>query len=191
MRNLMLVICGVLLFFAWGAGGLVTSHFGGIAVANAQTTQLRNSVFGTAGSPAQSTNFSANGTMAQSTPIGVCVAPGVALHAGFWGIYWVPTGVDDTPAPYETRLYQNFPNPFNPSTTIEYSIAQPTRVEIVLFDVGGRKVKTLVDEVKSPGLHRVVWDGRNERGEQVASGIFFCRLRADAYSSVRKMILLK
>jgi hypothetical protein len=132
-----------------------------------------------------------NGTLGQSTPIGVGAASGMTLEAGFWSRYWIPTDAGETPPAWRTMLYRNFPNPFNPSTTIEYSLATTGPVCIEIFDVTGRRIATLVDEVKPPGRHRVIWDGTNTRGARVSSGIFFCRFQAGAYLSTMKMALLK
>ncbi|MBN1164591.1 MAG: hypothetical protein JXB45_08435 [Candidatus Krumholzibacteriota bacterium] len=95
------------------------------------------------------------------------------------------------PPRYRTELHQNFPNPFNPSTTIEYSLAKQNRVRIGIFDAGGRKIRSLVDGVKPPGLYREVWNGKNDRGANVSSGIFFCRLQAGEFMPVKKIVLLR
>ncbi len=100
------------------------------------------------------------------------------------------TGVDDMPA-IAFSLAQNYPNPFNPSTTIDYSIAQSSPVEIAIFDVNGRKVRTLVSEFKMQGNHKAVWNGKNERGVSVASGVYFYRLTAGNFTQIKKMILLR
>ncbi|RME20695.1 MAG: T9SS C-terminal target domain-containing protein, partial [Candidatus Zixiibacteriota bacterium] len=107
----------------------------------------------------------------------------------------VPTDVgdsgDDTPLPRTFALGQNYPNPFNPSTTIEYSLPRRSRVVIEIFNVLGRNVRRLVDEQAEAGRHRVVWDGRNDAGRPVASGVYLYRLVADDYTATRKMLLLK
>ena len=100
------------------------------------------------------------------------------------------TGVDDLPA-IAFSLAQNYPNPFNPSTTIDYSLAGTSPVEIAIFDVNGRKVRTLVSEVKMQGVHKAVWNGKNDRGTSVASGVYFYRLTAGEFTQIKKMILLR
>jgi len=192
MRTLKLLILSIVFFSLLSFGMPVTGYPDGAGVANARAVyHLRNAVIGAAGSPGQSANYATNGTLGQPTPIGIGAVSDVTLYAGFWGRYWIPTDVEETPPRYRTMLRQNFPNPFNPSTTIEYSLAEPVRVEIEIFDVGGRSIRTLVDAVKPPGLHRAVWDGKNDSGGRVSSGIFFCRFRAGSFSSVKKMVLLK
>jgi hypothetical protein len=89
------------------------------------------------------------------------------------------------------RLDQNAPNPFNPSTTISFAIAAPGRVDLVIYDVAGRRVRSLVGDNFQPDVYRVTWNGINDRGEHVASGIYFYRLSAGAFTQTRKMVLLK
>jgi hypothetical protein len=95
--------------------------------------------------------------------------------------------------PQTGHLDQNYPNPFNPATTIRYRIPEPGRVTLVIYNVAGQRVKTLVDEFQNPlATGRVVrWDGRNEGGERVASGIYFYQLTAPAIREIKKLLLLK
>lgn len=95
------------------------------------------------------------------------------------------------PVVYTNELGQNYPNPFNPSTTIAYSLANKTDVKLQIFDVRGRLVKTLVDGERSPNNYRVMWDGRNNSGNSVASGIYFYRLVAGEFKATKKMVLLR
>lgn len=89
------------------------------------------------------------------------------------------------------RLAQNFPNPFNPDTRIEYDLAQGGRVDLAVFDVLGRKVATLADVFRPAGTYRAVWNGTGSNGKPVATGIYFYRLRTGAFSETKKMILLR
>ncbi|HEY5132586.1 MAG TPA: FlgD immunoglobulin-like domain containing protein, partial [Candidatus Krumholzibacteriaceae bacterium] len=93
------------------------------------------------------------------------------------------------------RLYQNHPNPFNPSTVIPYAVPGDAGVRrsvlLAVYDVNGALVKTLVAGAVSGGRHEVRWDGQNERGESVSSGIYFMQLSADGHRDARKMILLR
>lgn len=89
------------------------------------------------------------------------------------------------------ELAQAFPNPFNPSTTIQFTVAQAANVGLVVYDVAGRQVKTLVNESRAPGVYRVTWDGRDDRGHRVASGVYFYRMNAGSFTQTRKMVLLK
>jgi flagellar hook assembly protein FlgD len=101
------------------------------------------------------------------------------------------TGITTGPA-YANRLDQNYPNPFNPTTTIEYSIAETGFVSLKVYDVAGQLVRTIVDEVQSPGQVRPVrWNGLNDRGHSVSSGVYFYKLTAADFTKTRKMVLLK
>lgn len=103
------------------------------------------------------------------------------------------TRVDDTRSakPQTFVLQQNFPNPFNPATEIRYHLPRATPVELAVFDVQGRKVRTLVEGLQPAGEKAVVWDGADDHNRAVPSGIYFCRLRAGAFRETKKMILLQ
>jgi hypothetical protein len=88
-------------------------------------------------------------------------------------------------------LAQNCPNPFNPLTTIRFEIKSKGRVSLKIYNVAGQLVKTLVDEVLDAGPHSKEWKGLNDAGSKVASGVYFYRLEAGEYESVRKMVLLR
>jgi len=93
--------------------------------------------------------------------------------------------------PKEFTLSQNYPNPFNPTTTIEYSVAKPGNVHIIIYDMLGREVKTLVNTFHDVGYKQVQWNGTNSQGVSVATGMYLCRLNAPGISIIRKMVLLK
>ncbi len=99
------------------------------------------------------------------------------------------TSADETPS--ATELFANHPNPFNPSTTIRYALASAGSVRLVVFDTVGRRVRALVDESQPAGDHRVQFDGRDDRGGALASGVYFYRLEANGVVRTRKMVLLK
>jgi hypothetical protein len=88
-------------------------------------------------------------------------------------------------------LSQNYPNPFNPTTTIDYSVPQSGNVELAIFNMTGQKVRTLVSERQDAAFYKVVWDGRNDLGESVASGLYFYRLVSGNFSKIEKMTLVK
>ena len=93
------------------------------------------------------------------------------------------------------QLYQNHPNPFNPTTTIAYTVPggglSRRNVFIAVYDVSGALVKTLATGAVSAGRHEVRWNGRNERGEAAASGIYFVRLKSDSFDDTKKIVLLR
>lgn len=93
--------------------------------------------------------------------------------------------------PIRTRLRQNYPNPFNPCTIIRYEIAQASLVSIRIYDASGVRVRNLYSGYRTPGVYEVGWDARNDSGQRVATGIYFCRFEAGQTIETRKMLLLK
>jgi hypothetical protein len=93
--------------------------------------------------------------------------------------------------PGSFELYQNFPNPFNPTTNIVYSLKSRTTVLLRVLDICGSEVRTLVHGTEAPGVKTVRWDGRDNSGHRVSSGTYFYELRAEETRHVRRMILLK
>ncbi len=92
------------------------------------------------------------------------------------------------------NLGQNYPNPFNPATSIQYTVDSRHKIlhaTLKIYNIKGQLVKTLVDEETIPGTHSVVWDGKDQEGNEVSSGIYFYRLKAGDQSEVKKMVLLK
>jgi hypothetical protein len=89
------------------------------------------------------------------------------------------------------KLSQNYPNPFNPTTMIEYEIPQSGEVSLEVYNILGEKIATLVNEVKEAGFYTVQWNGKDANQARVASGVYFYRVHAGSFSSVKKMMLLK
>lgn len=115
--------------------------------------------------------------------------------AHFTDIGWLddlPTGVAGEPAPSrDLVLLLNYPNPFNPSTTIRYELSSPQPIELAIFDVRGRLVRALYTGEKGEGLHEERWNGTDESGTTVASGVYYVRLAGDHQAMTRKIVLLK
>jgi hypothetical protein len=102
------------------------------------------------------------------------------------------TSVDESGLPDGFSLAQNIPNPFNPLTRIAYSVPAPgSEIELSVYDTAGRLVTTLFSGYREAGAHEAVWDGRDARGESVASGVYFARMDAPGCSSTKKLTLLK
>jgi len=93
--------------------------------------------------------------------------------------------------PDKFNLLQNYPNPFNPETTIEYEVPQKSRIKIDVFNLLGQKIKTLVDLIHQPGNFQIKWNGSDEFGKSVPSGIYFYSLISSGSTQIRKMSLLK
>jgi hypothetical protein len=92
---------------------------------------------------------------------------------------------------HKYNLSQNYPNPFNPSTTIEYQIVKQGNVEVSIYDINGRLVKTLVNETQYPSSYTIQWNGRDESNRTVASGTYFYQVKSNGTQLVKKMLLLK
>lgn len=108
----------------------------------------------------------------------------------------VATTFDSSPVevlnlPKDFAASQNFPNPFNPSTTIKYQLPRAEHVSLKVYNAAGQLVRTLVEGQVDAGYHDVVWDSRNENGETVSSGVYFYRFNAGEYNNTVKMMLLK
>jgi hypothetical protein len=115
-------------------------------------------------------------------------------NRGIWEITFPEntTAVSEEQArPAGFSLAQNYPNPFNPATTIPYQVGREGRVELAIFDLAGQQVRGLVDAEQPAGAHAVVWDGRDDQGQPVASGIYLYRLRAGAFRETRQLSLVK
>jgi Tol biopolymer transport system component len=120
-----------------------------------------------------------------------------------YNAYWVkssviqkfhPSGVvehETVSLPEDFRLHQNFPNPFNPTTTIEFDIYKTSLVRLEVYNVLGRLVKSLVNEMKNPGEYSITWEGRDDAGHSVSSGLYFYRLTCGKFSQVHRALLLK
>ena len=104
-----------------------------------------------------------------------------------------PTGVHDisTQVPDKFEVYQNYPNPFNPSTSITYALPTSELVNLSVYDLSGRKITELVNNDQNPGTYDVTWNGKNSRGENASSGIYFYQLKAGTFESIKKMILIR
>jgi len=103
------------------------------------------------------------------------------------------TGVEATGsnAPKEFALAQNYPNPFNPTTQIQFALPKESHVKIVVYNVAGSEIATLVNSTMGTGSYTLTWNGTNDAGEHVSSGVYLYRIQAGEYTSVRKMVMLK
>ncbi|RKX20261.1 MAG: hypothetical protein DRP51_06005 [Candidatus Zixiibacteriota bacterium] len=104
-----------------------------------------------------------------------------------------PTDISDDrqQLPLAFGLSQNYPNPFNPATTIRFSLETKAHVRLSVYDILGRKITTLINEELPSGNHSITWNGKDYKGNEVASGIYFYRIETDSFSETRKMVLLK
>jgi hypothetical protein len=99
--------------------------------------------------------------------------------------------LDIVAIPDEYALHQNYPNPFNPTTTINFDVPKNGKVKMVIYDLMGREVRTLMNHDLAAGYHRLTWDGKNNIGQIASAGLYFCQLRGQNYTKTIKMLLLK
>jgi hypothetical protein len=116
-----------------------------------------------------------------------------ALADGKVRVFDQVTGIDDNQnaIPTEFALDQNYPNPFNPTTSIKYALKENTKVILKIYNLLGQEVRTLVNGNQEAGYKKVAWDGMNNKGTRVASGIYIYRIKAGDFVKARKMILMK
>jgi hypothetical protein len=187
-------LCLLLLVPAARAGGEASTEEH--ATAARSTHRLQSAVIGAAGAPGSSSGLRCWGTLGQPVTVTGGTSAGIAVSSGFWTAPKLRTDVplefseSASPAP-PTALLPNFPNPFNPSTTIRYTLGEETAVTLTVFNVHGREVRTLVRGTEQAGPHEAVWDGRDNHGQDVGSGLYFYLLRAGDFRNTRKMVLLK
>ena len=104
-------------------------------------------------------------------------------------ILWESGSLDEQSVAF--HLGKNYPNPFNSSTAIGYQVSATSEVELSIFNTRGQKVRTLVNENKPAGLYSVLWDGKDDFGKDVSSGLYFYQLHAGSFKALQKMILLR
>ena len=98
---------------------------------------------------------------------------------------------DDYSIPSDFTLEQNYPNPFNAQTQITFSLASPGNVRLSIYDLGGRLVRKLLKAQANSGNHKVIWDGKDDRGVDVSSGVYFYQISAENKSLTKRMVLIR
>ncbi len=148
-------------------------------------TQLESVVIGYGGGHASSAAGKATVTL--QTVAGATAATGGGARLGFWEVYGslAMTDVLDPPE-LLNQLFQNAPNPFNPRTTIRFSLATEARTRIEVFDLQGRRVDRLLDEIVPAGEHALVY-----QPERLASGVYLLKLQAGSFNATSRLVLLK
>ena len=117
-----------------------------------------------------------------------------AIRGGFWGSSETVTAVDDPgviPIPRAPRLDPPAPNPFNPRVSFRFALPEPRHTVLALYDAAGRRVRTLIADGYPAGSHEVIWDGTDDKGRNVASGVYFVQLRAGNFAAQHKVTLLE
>jgi hypothetical protein len=141
-------------------------------------------------------SYSLGATLGEAGVVGSVSGGSYVLDEGFWaGVYrMIATDVrDNTPGEihYVNGLFPSYPNPFATSASIVFTVAVQSPVRLVVYDVSGRRVASLVDEPRSAGRYRAVWNGRDEGGNLVASGVYFYKVEIGSWSSTRKILRLR
>lgn len=107
-------------------------------------------------------------------------------------VYSTPaSGIEELDTPTQFQLFQNFPNPFNPSTTIKFNLSSDSPVHIKIFDVKGELIRTIAADIKTAGENEIIWDGTNDKGIKQPSGVYLYQLSSNVNTEARKMILLR
>ena len=104
---------------------------------------------------------------------------------------WAMNASAEALIPEVFALHQNYPNPFNPSTSLRYDLPENSLVNITIYDMMGREVKTLVNQTQDAGYRSVIWDATNDYGKPVSAGIYLYQIQAGEYIQTKKMVLLK
>jgi hypothetical protein len=107
------------------------------------------------------------------------------------GVKWIEGATEGENRPTAFFVSQNYPNPFNPQTNFKLSLPQASHVKIEIFNILGQRVKTLVDKDMKAGVYIVDWDGKDEAGAEISSGVYFYRVVAGDFSDIRKMVFMK
>jgi len=157
------------------------------------TTLERTAVSGGAVAVADA-SFSLRGTVGEAGVVGLASGASLILQERFWAGHLrqiatvAPSSEGEAEVEFENHLRQNFPNPFRGTTSISFTVGQPSPVNLSVYDVAGRRVATLVNGVHEPGRNRVVWDGRDGSGHRVAAGIYFYRLEIGSWMRTKKLL---
>ena len=93
--------------------------------------------------------------------------------------------------PNDFALHPNYPNPFNPSTNIDFDIVKDGHTKIVVYDIMGRQIKNLIGENMKAGYHTIAWNGKNDSGNNVSAGVYLCTLSTSSFTKTIKLLLLK
>jgi len=129
-------------------------------------------------------------TLAQNSP---CIGTGEnGANMGAFGIGCEAIlSIDKDAIPLQYTLHQNYPNPFNPITTLRYDLPEQATVNIIIYDMLGRQVRTLLNQTQDAGFKLVIWNATNDHGKPVSAGVYLYKIQAGEFVQTRKMVLLK
>ena len=191
MWRVMLFICSLLII-----------NPGSTRAQSSENYKLIKSSINQGGDHSKSENSELKDVIGQSSAPGTASSENYSESSGFFYGNQLTTSVLDEPntilLPEKFLLLQNYPNPFNPETRIEFHLPKAAEVELVIYNVNGNRVRQLVKGSISEGFNSVIWDGKNDTGMTVASGIYFYRItintneiQENSYTDIKKMILMK
>jgi len=139
-------------------------------------------------------HYTLSATVGEVGVVGLVQGDLYTLGCGFWQGFanvFVPVGAPPAfEVLFQNGLRQNFPNPFSTETSIAYSVGTKSPVRLTIYDVAGRRVRSLVNAELDPGRYVRRWQGRDDHGQVVASGVYFCRLDVGAWTETRRMLRL-
>jgi flagellar hook assembly protein FlgD len=143
-----------------------------------------------------STNYQSQSSVGQ-TAIGSLTSSTILAYTGFW-YPGIVTGITEDKASeiintnqLVTKLYNAMPNPFRAQTAIRYSLSSESKVAISVYNITGSLVKNIINGKARAGIYNIIWNGRNEKGEQVSAGVYFCKMQTSGFSATRKILLVE
>ncbi len=182
-KNWLLLLCLFLLSM-----GLIAAFY------PTDKAESKADALGSAGGRVSSTNFETAFIVGQSSPLDTSESSNYRNIGGFF-VSFLTFGTPQeaefrmgVPVPEEYALDQNYPNPFNPETTIKYQLPEAGKVVLKIYNVIGQEIRTLVNEEKEAGYHNIRWDGMDNKGVSVSSGVYIYRLQVGNFVRVKKML---
>ena len=174
------LLFGIVIVFAMPCDGQTSKSF-----------QLKKWSISNGGGINQSDKFQMQESTLGGISIGLCSSHNFYLNGGMMITSVKDTSFAKQPVLSLFQLLQNYPNPFNPTTTIQYQLPKAADVKIQIFNSMGQLVRNLEQSCQQPGNYQVIWDGRNDLGQLVPSGLYYYQIISGGHKKVRKMTLLK
>jgi hypothetical protein len=150
---------------------------------------IQQSAITNCGCQSSSEDYSIQDATGQPIPVGQFNSEDFVLYSGLFNNGQTSTSIDEPPKaiiPEKYRLKQNYPNPFNPTTTIEYSLPKDSEVSILIYNLNGKLIERIVNEIKNAGNHKAIWQADN-----IPTGVYFYTIEAGNFKDVKKCILIK
>lgn len=189
----------ILPFYLFLAAAITTAGGVGLAPAAAGGATLASPTISAGAFGSADGSYRLAGTVGEAGVVGRTAGGTHVLTEGFWrpGLGYVSAVAPDPQDPatdgaaFANALAPNHPNPFSGGTTLAFSVARASEVTLEIFDLAGRRVRRLVATTLPAGRHAMHWDGRDDRGAPVASGLYHARLNADDWSATKRMLMVR